>query len=280
MGRFFWLAPVALLSFWLYMNGWSPVEASSNPHGSYSALTDVCAACHRTHSGNGPRIILSNNVRSLCDTCHQGYQGSSYDVEAGTIFNGGANSPSLAGPFNSSSGATSSHLIDTPRNPLYVPGGPNATNLALSCASCHDPHGSPNYRMFRTTVTWNGLNVAVPNFTATLNNRLATETVTYQTGSLDACSACHTDYIQRSGGSYSAGFRHRVGITVTTSSYTPGSLPLEQQTVTNRIVCLTCHYAHGTTVTNTAEGGRQGFSTALKRFTDSGVCSGCHFNKW
>lgn len=277
-----WLRAIVVVAVALLVGALTaPVAlAWENPHDPQGNMPGTCAACHRTHTAIGASLLVATTVRNLCDTCHEGYQGSEYDVEAGTINNNGANTPSLAGPFSTSGGATSAHLIDTARNPLYVPGGPNATNLALSCVSCHNPHGTGNYRLFRSTVTWNGLNAGVPNFTATLNNRLATETVTYLTGSQDACSACHPDYARRSGGSYSAGFRHRVGVDVPTSSYTPGSLPLEQQTATNRLVCLTCHYAHGTRVTNTAAGGRQSYSTALKRYPDSALCSGCHFNRW
>ena len=277
------LLPIQFAS--LNVPGWSfsaglfatSAEAWSNPHGSYDATTGLCAACHRAHSASGPAIMAASNVRNLCDSCHQGYQGSDYDVEGGTIRNGGANSPSISGGF-SAAGVTSEHLIDTSGNPLRVPGGASSSTT-LTCVSCHNPHGSSNYRLFRQTVTWNGLNASVPNFTTTLSNRLATETVVYQTGSIDACDACHSDYSQRVGGSYSAGFRHKVGVTISASN-TPGSLPLEQQSPANRIVCLTCHNAHSTKVTNTANGGRQGFSTALKRYTDSGMCSGCHFNQW
>lgn len=255
-------------------------EAWTNPHGNYSDMTDVCAACHRTHTAVGPGLIVASTVRALCDTCHEGYQGSDYDVENGTIMNGGANTPSLAGPFSASAGSTSSHLIETPRNPLYVPGGPSASSTPLTCVSCHSPHGSSNYRMFRSPIEWNGLNVDVPNFTATLINPLGAETVTYQTGSVAACTACHTDYGQGDGGSYSDGHRHKVGVAVPTPSYTPGTLPLEQQVGSNQLVCLTCHYAHGTTVTNTPEGGREAYSTSLKRYGDAAMCSGCHFNNW
>ncbi|PLR91947.1 hypothetical protein CVD19_21235 [Bacillus sp. T33-2] len=97
------------------------------------------------------------------------------------------------------------------------------------------------------------------------------------------CSACHTDYLAKSGsetGAYSHAYRH----TTTSDSYT----------------CVRCHFAHGTDVTvmKDAEGktaqdlvsdgtfanltDAQAYmldkapSSALKRFTNMSVCWGCH----
>lgn len=257
-----------------------PGFAFTSPHGSYTMTTDKCAACHSTHTALSADLLSASTTRALCDSCHTGYQGSDYDAEAGTIKNGGANTPSLAGGLTITGTVTSAHMIDVSRNPLVVPGGANATNTALVCTSCHDPHGSSNYRNFQEIVTWNGLNYTVSNFTATLSSPLGAEAVTYLTGSVGACTSCHQDYATRVGGSYSSGFRHKMNVMVNAPTYTAASLPLEQQSPANRLVCLTCHKAHGTTVAaNSAESGREGYSTALKRMADYGLCSKCHFNK-
>lgn len=252
--------------------------AEKGPHGPYVQTPDGCAACHSTHTGQSAKLLKSATVRALCDTCHNsGYTGSIYDAEGGGV-QGYGDSP--AGPMKrTGEGGTaqSAHMLETNLQP---PGG-GASSEGLSCSSCHDPHGSANYRMFKTSVTWNGINRAVPNFTATYSTSSGRMVVSYLTGSVGACSACHQDYSLRMGGSYSSGFRHRVGVVASSPSYyTSTYTPLESQTTPDRMVCLTCHYAHGTKVRNTTNSGLSAYSSVLKRFTDSGMCSGCHFNKW
>ncbi len=83
---------------------------TNGPHGGYSALTDVCSRCHRTHSAPGEQLLKSSSQKELCYSCHDG-TGSQYNVTAeftGTV--------------------TSSH--------------PVATDV-LKCSACHDVHVKP-----------------------------------------------------------------------------------------------------------------------------------------
>ncbi len=248
------------------------VAADENPHGQYSALTTTCAACHRTHSAAGPALLISADETALCLTCHNG-TGSAYNAALGEITIGGKTAPSAAGPLQLTSeggSATSAHMLGTP---FDIPGGPRAT-VPLTCDDCHDPHGNGNYRLLRSQMTWNDL-MASTNFTATVAHRgTLQEKVTYKGGSNQLCTACHIDYGQHTGGQYSGGTRHVVNVTVDDKHF-PADLPLEN----GKLVCLTCHYAHGTSVTNTTAGGGAQLSTALKRRGDWGVCSQCHFNQ-
>ena len=254
----------------LFAFGTVRARANMGPHGNYSPTTDACAACHRTHTAVGPNLLKAKTPYELCMSCHDG-TGSTYNVQDGVLEVAGRPA-SAAGPIvpvAQGGQATSSHVLTQTLTP---PGGPSVS-AGLTCTSCHDPHGSSNHRIFRETVTWTGVSVSVT-FTATVNNPLTPgESVTYLSGSVQACAACHPDYALRSGGSYTKGTRHRVNVNVG-AGYTPGTLPLES----GKLVCLTCHYAHGTRVQNTAASGQALYSSVLKRRADSGVCSQCHFN--
>ena len=260
-----------LLAITIGAAGVSQVGAAGGPHGPYSALTDACAACHRTHTAGGRALISSADEIQLCLTCHNG-TGSIYNAALGEITAAGKSAPSSAGPLQLTSEdgpATSAHILGTP---FDVPGGPRAT-VSITCEDCHDPHGNTNYRLLRNRMTWNDLNAAV-NFTATVTRPgTLQEKVAYKGGSVQLCAACHVDYGRHTGGQFSGGVRHDVNVKVS-DKYFPADLPLEN----GQLVCLTCHAAHGTRVINTA-GGSSSLSTALKRRGDWGVCSQCHFDR-
>ena len=252
--------------------GVSQADADENPHDQYSALTTTCAACHRTHSAASTALLISTDEVALCLTCHNG-TGSVYNAAWGEITVAGKTIPSAAGPLQLTSEggpATSTHILGTP---FDIPGGPRAT-MALTCDDCHDPHGNSNYRLLYNEIKWDGLDAAA-NFTATVTQPgTLQEHVTYRGGSVQLCTACHADYGKHAGGEYSSGTRHAVNLKVDDKHF-PADLPLEN----GKLVCLTCHYAHGTQVVNTTASGSGSTSTALKRRNDWGVCSQCHFNR-
>ncbi|MBS3899785.1 MAG: Ig-like domain-containing protein [Dethiobacter sp.] len=91
------------------------------------------------------------------------------------------------------------------------------------------------------------------------NAGTSTETVVYRGGVVNFCTACHTGYLQRStvdGSVYTrhANFEHPVGsdinpAVVSGSVYAPpAGFRLEQHGTERRLVCLSCHFAHGTDV--------------------------------
>lgn len=166
-----------------------PVAANSGPHGSYGALTDACAGCHRTHTATSAKLLQSQSP-TLCLTCHGSTgSGSKTNVQDGTYTGPGGGSL-LGGGFTSFQGqpATSSHRVDgSERNAwgsgltwqstydcagchnaesgLIWPGAPSwgisphavpafpgrgqNVTMPLTCTSCHDPHGGRNYRMLQ-----------------------------------------------------------------------------------------------------------------------------------
>jgi len=309
------------------------VSANGGPHGGFTATTDACAGCHRTHTATGPRLLINTSTQALCMTCH-GSTGTGADSNVldgiwlegrnPTDTTGDANttinSPLLGGGFTNYRGAatTSSHSVDGTSQAAWgngvARGSVSATLVGggMDCASCHDPHGSTNYRIINTTV--NGVAVTV----AQVDEGAAKDYDTEQwgAGQSNLCAACHGSYHTTTAGSGSdatvatnGGYSHRVDMSwnvVPPASVTVGAnnpetvgfndgtttvtVPLAQTGVVggNVVVCQTCHMPHGTSaqMTGHANGGPGGGGTlpgnttatdsALLRLNNRAVCQACH----
>ena len=135
-----------------------------------------------------------------------------------------------------------------------------------------------------------------------VTNKLAVnESVTYTSGMNKFCGACHPDYETSSQGAtsghtltgvYRSAYRHGVGMVWNdnnrgTKVIEEGTLKFEGASgTTGTIICLTCHFAHGTdddfinngVTTDTAPDPVDGLrrSTALKRQVNMSLCQTCH----
>jgi len=116
-----------------------------------------CSDCHILHyseSGGPPpqvepggpfrQLIVRATTNKLCLFCHDGSDPKAPDVlEPVAMYDGTGDETSGAGFFANSGG-------DNPKGhdlglTKPTPFGSQA-NVTLTCASCHDPHGTPNYR--------------------------------------------------------------------------------------------------------------------------------------
>ena len=306
----------------------SLASANGGPHGGYSATTDACAGCHRAHTAPGPRLLLANSTYDLCVTCHgsagagantnvdDGYYLSTRDdPPGGADGNVGAantpdNAPLLGGGFLFYGGTavSSIHNADGTTAAAWGNGvnrGVTADLTAgnLSCASCHDPHGSPNYRILKETI--NGNAVAVQQVDEGALKDYDTEQ--WGTGMSSVCAACHDAYHVTTGGSgsdpavaASGGYAHTIDMNYSyagtnvnpeTIGFGGYKLPLaETAPAFGRVVCSTCHMSHGTPaqMSGLADGGYDPFGpglgagpipsgdSALLRLDNRGVCEVCH----
>lgn len=77
-----------------------------SPHGNYQQSSYMCAACHRAHTGVGPKAISEIDISTVCYTCHDtSGLGSNQRVQADFV-------------------KASVHRLDATK----------------TCTSCHDPH--------------------------------------------------------------------------------------------------------------------------------------------
>lgn len=281
-------------------------SANGGPHGGYTATTDACAGCHRAHTATGAKLLVAADTTALCFTCHgsnatgsvlnvtDGVLEATVGSNAGTALNGGGFG------FYNGSATTSSHDTSGAATDAWGNGGGRgvasalASGATLSCASCHDPHGSSNYRILKTTV--NNVTVAV----AQVDEGSQTyDSEQWGTGQSNICAACHNDYHITAAGSGSdvaglaatGGTAHRIGMpwngdgstaayigmgTVNPETGIGGyTLPLAG----TNVECQTCHLPHGTASAMSgfaASNGSVAGDSALLRLDNRGVCEVCH----
>jgi hypothetical protein len=162
-------------------------DASANYgiHGAYFGDTDVCAGCHRAHTAAGDltwtgsdlqqhsalSIASASSMTEFCFTCHgNGAPGAATNVQGGVLDSAILGDPQ-AGPdqvgrvlngggfetlglgTSSQATVTSTHGLEQSGATMWGSGvGAPVTWPLLSCDSCHDPHGSSNYRVLRDVV--------------------------------------------------------------------------------------------------------------------------------
>jgi hypothetical protein len=118
-----------------------------------------CNDCHTLHySEDGRRpeeaepggpfqqILIRATTNKLCLFCHDGSDPNAPDVlSTVTMYEGSGDEHSGAGFFANSGGIVNPNGHDLGVNTATVPFSAR-TNVTLTCASCHDPHGTANYR--------------------------------------------------------------------------------------------------------------------------------------
>lgn len=265
-------------------------------HASYKSNTNACAKCHRTHTAAGPKLLLTATVNDTCITCHDG-TASKYDVFTGTIDAGSQSLTAPSGPF----GNIFNHIIDGNGQPVDIPvksihsvdSGANIgsapgvnTNEGdgwdqpFGCASCHDAHGSNNYRMLAEALPSNP-EVRVLAFAETDIDNLK-ENIYYRSGMNTFCKGCHQRfYTTTSQAVYDEtvhGETYSHPVDIAPSSYSLGplttTLPLEGTDPVynnNKMMCATCHNAHGS---NSVSGDNN--PNFLMKLDNDGVCENCH----
>ena len=304
-----------LLTLALILMGSSTVLANGGPHGGYTATTDACAGCHRAHTATGPRLLVQSSTHQLCLSCHgAGVTGANTNVVDGLYLSarGGDttstpdNAPLRGGGFSAYLGRTTSstHVYDGSTDQAWGAGGfrgqLGAIDAPLTCASCHDPHGSPNYRIIKATV--NGVSVTVTAVDETNKNYAYDTTDSDNDGSLypadpddpldgfawpsdysNLCGACHDPYLHPANYPLDTTYTHTVAQVFTGSPrYTDANgntvaVPLSTA-APDIIVCGTCHLPHGTSAQMSGYAADAGpaKSSALLRWDNRGVCQACH----
>lgn len=220
--------------------------ADGGPHGGYGQSgrsttatawsdTDGCAGCHRAHSALNDYLLVAAEIEELCKSCHAAGAGASTDVWAGEYMGGtnGTTGHGLnGGGFDFAARYAGSTNTPTDIQPVTSKHNVGQTGTAwgggmtggsgvqgpgyaghLECTSCHNPHGSNNYRILNATPASHGSpnpagswvagapmqldgivlspeieRTAPKNYTAGLN-------AAYDEGISDFCASCHTNYL-------------------------------------------------------------------------------------
>ncbi len=198
--RLSWFLAGSAVALAFGVAGAVPASADNGPHVSTSgnSTVDRCAGCHRAHTAQGAYLLTGAAESAGCYTCHGGgVTGASTDVKNGVGYsltspgNRGAAAGALRGGgfsyalIGSGSGVvkngaivssipaattgaptTSAHQVDA--TGIAWGGGAtgDGTSVALSCTSCHDPHGNGNYRILRP-VADGGTAIATPSAAVT-----------------------------------------------------------------------------------------------------------------
>lgn len=138
------------------------VARNQDPHGGYTATTDKCAACHRTHTAQSPELIASPlSGNAFCLSCHSD----------GNV------------------------VVSTHSNKDWA-GLRVEASFELLCTQCHEPHGSTNLFSIRpfvqVTSNTNPIVTTGPiNFTATTGPNSYDDGVSATANRL--CVACHVN---------------------------------------------------------------------------------------
>ena len=132
-------AAVAVAGLWT-ASALTPGAASAappSPHLSAGTITDTCAACHRSHTGQENNLNKAAVPQStLCFSCHDG-TGANYNVAAefsdATV---PANDPATSSFYSHPATTVSSHTSG------QIDEFAGVLNRHSACGDCHNPHKS------------------------------------------------------------------------------------------------------------------------------------------
>ncbi|MBI5696087.1 MAG: hypothetical protein HZC51_10170, partial [Nitrospirae bacterium] len=239
---------------------------SPGSHAGFTGNDGTCSDCHSMHSDGNAKLLKSDAETALCVNCHDNPGTSAspnpshFDVWKGNVFDAPTSWFGTAGSFGTydpADGGTAFSMHPVNSDARVAPGG-SAT--VAHCGTCHDTHGSGNYRLLKKRLG-DKTDITV---TATVDEQGRTQS--YGSGMSDFCTACHKSYIQYG---TSAGYtRHPVDVSLTAQELTNYNhfqgekyLPLEAG---NKVTCTTCHFAHGSPYEK------------MKRMPGNQMCQVCH----
>lgn len=204
--------------------------ANFGPHGNYVQDTDSCAGCHRAHTSvssitwqdqalNDHSALLVSTATEMyefCYACHdatsQGadtnvqeglYEGNLYGQTGGILNGGGFDSLDVTpttsthmytgASWGAYGGGYSGLGASGANGQILGAGTGESVAIKMDCVSCHDPHGSANYRILKAVVNGN----AVGGYTPSLDPQYPTPdgwVSSNETGWPDLGFQLHTEY--------------------------------------------------------------------------------------
>lgn len=223
----------------------SAVPAKSAYYHDLSKNRQPCGDCHTLHysesgaqpaktEAGGPfsKLRIRSTTTKLCFFCHDGSDPKAPDVLTPvTMFAGSGDEHSGAGFFGNSGGTENINGHDLGLNESSPPFS-TLSNVTLSCASCHDPHGTRNYRNILTAPA-GGTGVGVEMGTDVFRNvppgdpPSAAASIAaykesnegYKSNSSKWCTECHNELKPHVGGSARTENHHLVDVPINGSGF-------------------------------------------------------------
>jgi predicted CXXCH cytochrome family protein len=162
-------------------------QAPAEIHGGYSATTDSCASCHRSHRASSPGLVAAEES-ALCLSCHNG-TGASTDIASEysdpTV---PADDPNTSAFYTHPATTPSSH-VSAQQDEF---GG--VYNRHSECADCHNPH-TVNGAMSQSTASGWTASGALQGSTgvSAMGSLTWKSSVDYE---YEVCLKCHSSYTQ------------------------------------------------------------------------------------
>jgi len=107
---------------------------SGSPHGGFSAFTDSCAGCHRSHTNPAPHLQAAWPEEQICYICHSLDGFANSDVQAAFTSQQNSATAYYSHPVELAAGI---HILSALEN---APSFFSAENRHVECLDCHDPH--------------------------------------------------------------------------------------------------------------------------------------------
>jgi len=167
---------------------------SLNPHGPYDTVTDACARCHRSKTGQTQHLLPTSSPQSqLCFLCHDG-TGSSYDIR-GQYTDG--NVP--ANDSNSSAFYSHPAMVATTHTSAKDDEFQGVQNRHTECGDCHNAHNANGLLASGTAsgYTVSGALLSLSGIGVTNGGAGSTPTFNWQstaTYEYEVCFKCHSGY--------------------------------------------------------------------------------------
>jgi predicted CXXCH cytochrome family protein len=147
---------------------------STSPHGPYTLTSDVCAACHKTHTAQAPMLLNQPSPESeLCFTCHDGSPATN-----------------IKGQYTDPAVPTNNPAADL----IYSHTATQLTGPA--CTECHQPHLADGTPAVETTNGWTASGAIFGAAGVSVVNGAAGDAPTYtptktSTFEYQLCFKCH-----------------------------------------------------------------------------------------
>ena len=236
----------------------------------------ACSDCHTMHNSSkglpmrydglpdgAPKLLRAGTPTRLCQACHDGSNPSAPNVMNPTL----GDPPGGGFPLDAADPLSHAHQLTGAS--LQPPDGD--VPVVMGCTACHDPHGSQLYRNLKPSPSGTGRAWATPVValerlpagSATVDLVYSSSNVTYVTGMSQWCMDCHNNFdtLNTYFHSYDRPIYGGVGTDyawwstgvfpsrapVQTPSYLAGSPTPAVPSQDNRVTCLSCHKAHGST---------------------------------